>query len=158
MSSRVRAVLIPGLVAVIVAEVSLYLVQRLGVRPLTLLLEWHHPLQFYIPWLLGLPLVGALAAFWSHGQGGTPRQVLMAAMMPALGELVFMVLIVTPPDILGDVVIGRHHSIWHSLCGTGSFAISRVLVPGVALFIGGILVALRREPASVQLFPGTDSA
>jgi hypothetical protein len=150
MSPRVRTVLIPGLAAVVVAEVSLYLIQRLGVRPITLLLDWHHPLQFYIPWLLGLPLVGALAALWSRRQGGTPRQVLMAATMPALGELAFMVLILTPPDVLGDVVIGRHHSIWHSLCGTGSFTISRVMVPAVALSIGGMLLGLGHPRPSVR--------
>jgi len=72
--------------------------------------------------------------------------MLVAAMMPAIGEVAFILLIGTPPDVLLDVVINRNHSIWHSLCGVGSFTISRALVPGVALLIGGLLVTTRHTP------------
>lgn len=134
MSNRVRTVWLPGLAAVIVAEGSLYVLQHSGLRPMTLFLDWHHPLQFYLPWLLGLPLVGAIVAGWSRREGGTPRQMIMAATMPALAEIALIVF-GTVVDIIGDVG-GGHHSIWHTFCGTGSFSVSRVLAPGVALVLG----------------------
>ena len=134
MTDRIRAVWLPGLAAVLVAEGSLYLLQQAGVRPLTFFLDWHHPLQFYVSWLLLLPLVGAVAALWSRRAGGTSRQRVLAAAMPALAEL-GLIIFGTVVDIIGDVGGGRH-SIWHTFCGTGSFSVSRMLVPGLALLLG----------------------
>jgi len=139
----------------LVAEVTLYLVMRSGYRPWTIPLDWyvfhaqHHPLQFYIPWLLALPVIGAAGASWSRRQGGTPREAALAAMFPAIAAL-GLTIIATPLDILVDVVIRRGHSVEHSLCGTAWLLVSFVLAPGLALALGLLVAAVRwhRAPAA----------
>jgi hypothetical protein len=133
--------LLPGLAAVFVAEVSLYLLMRAGIEPWTIMLDWNHPLQFYIPWLLALPVLGAGAALWSRRQGGTPRELVLAAIFPAIAEL-GLIAFGTVSDLIVDVG-GGYHSIWGTFSGTGSFSISRVLVPGFALFVGALPVVRR---------------
>ena len=147
MTRRVRALWLPAVTVTLVAEATLYLVMRSGYGPWTVFLDWyvfhaqHHPLQFFIPWLLALPVIGAAGAFWSRRQGGTPREAALAAIFPAIAAL-GLAIIATPLDILVDVVIQRSHSVEHSLCGTAWLLVSFVLAPGLALALG-LLVAVR---------------
>jgi len=146
MTRRVRALWLPALTVTLVAEVTLYLVMRSGYRPWTIPLDWHvfhshHPLQFYVPWLAALPLVGAAAALWSRRQGGTPREAAVAAMFPAIAAFGLIVLS-TPLDVLVDVVIQHSHTLEHTFCGTAWALVSFALAPGLALALG-FLVATR---------------
>lgn len=146
MTRRVRALWLPALTVTLVAEVTLYLVMRSGYRPWTISLDWHvfhshHPLQFYVPWLAALPLVGAAAALWSRRQGGTPREAAVAAMFPAIAAFGLIVLS-TPLDVLVDVVIQHSHTLEHTFCGTAWALVSFALAPGLALALG-LLVATR---------------
>ncbi len=145
MTRRVRVMGLPALAAVLVAELSLDLMMRAGVEPLTMKLDWHHPLQFYIPWLACLPVIAAAAAYWSSRQGGTPGEMALAALSPAIAEL-GLVVFGTILDLIVDVGSG-HHTLWGTLSGTGSFSISRVLVPGVALSVGLLAFPSRRDRA-----------
>lgn len=143
---RARALWLPAVTTTLLTEVALYLVMRAGFRPWTIPLDWHvfhshHPLQFYVPWLLVLPFVGAAGAAWSHGQGGTLREAALAAMFPALAAL-WLTILATPIDLLIDVVLEGNHSPAHSFCGTAWLLVSFVLAPGLALALG-LLVATR---------------
>jgi hypothetical protein len=145
MSRRVRALWLPAVAATLVAEATLYLVMRSGYRPWTILLDWHvfhshHPLQFYVPWLLLLPFVGAAGASWSRREGGTPREAAVAAVFPAIAAF-GLIVVSTPLDILVDVVIQRSHTLEHTFCGTAWALVSFVLAPGLALALG-LLVAV----------------
>lgn len=140
MSRRVRVLWLPAVAMTVLAEAVLYLVMRSGYRPWTIPLDWHmfhshHPLQFYVPWLLLLPFLGAAAALWSGRQGGTPREAALAAMFPAIAALA-LATIATPLDVLVDGVIQRNHAVEHSLCGTAWILASFVLAPGLALALG----------------------
>lgn len=68
--------------------------------------------------------------------------------MPALAELA-LIAFGTGVDIAADVGTG-HHSIWHALCGSGSFSISRVLAPGMTLLLGAAPFLSWREPIGVR--------
>jgi len=147
MSRRVRALWLPAVATTLLAEVGLYLVIRAGFRPWTICLDWHvfhshHPLQFYIPWLLTLPVVGAAGAALSRRQGGTPRETALAAMFPAIAAF-GLITVSTPLDILVDVVIQGNHSVEHTFCGTAWGLVSFVLAPGLALALGLLVAATR---------------
>jgi hypothetical protein len=127
------------------AEAVLYLVMLAGFRPWTISLDWHvfhahHPLQFYVPWLLLLPLLGAASACWSRREGGTPREAALAAMFPSTVAL-GLIVVSTPLDVVVDVVIQRSHTLEHTFCGTAWGLVSFVLAPGLALGCG-LLVAV----------------
>ncbi len=138
MTRRARVVGLPGLVALLVTASGLALVQGAGIEPVTTRLDWHHPLQFYLPWLLALPLVGGATALWSRTVTGTPPEIAAAALVPAMAEAGFQA-IATVADLAGDVATG-HHSVWHTLCGLASFSISRLLAPAVLLATGALAV------------------
>lgn len=141
MSRRVRALWPPAVTVTLAAEVALYLVMRSGYRPWTIPLDWyvfhaqHHPLQFFVPWLIVLPFVAAAGALWSRGQGGTAREAALVAMFPALAAL-WLTILATPIDLLVDVVLEGKHSPAHSFCGTAWLLVSFVLAPGAALSLG----------------------
>ena len=151
MTRRVRAVWMPAVVTMFLAQLSLYLAIRAGIWTWSILLEWHvfhshHPLQFFIPWLLALPVIGAAGALWSRGQGGTPRESAFVALFPALAAL-SLVIVSTPVDLIVDVVIKHSHSPEHTFCGTAWALVSFVLAPGVALSLGLVAaLAVRRRP------------
>jgi len=150
MTRRVRALWLPALTVTLVAEVTLYLVMRSGYRPWTIPLDWHvfhahHPLQFYVPWLAALPLVGAAAALWSRRQGGTAREAALVAMFPALAAL-WLTIVTTPIDLLVDVVGGKHPA-EHTFCGTAWLLVSFVLAPGATLSLGLLAARMRWHPA-----------
>jgi hypothetical protein len=155
MTRRVRALWLPAVAVTLVAEAALYLVMRTGYRPWTIPLDWyvfhaqHHPLQFFVPWLLALPFVAAAGATWSRRLGGTPREAALAAMFPAIAAL-GLAIIATPLDILVDVVIRRSHALEHTFCGTAWGLVSFVLAPGIALALGLLVVAVswHRAPAA----------
>ena len=150
MTRRVRVLWLPALAVTFAAEAVLYLVIRTGYRPWTVFLDWyvfhaqHHPLQFFVPWLIVLPFVAAAGATWSRRQGGTAREAALAAMFPAIAAL-GLTIIATPLDILVDVVIQRSHTVEHSLCGTVWLLVSFVLAPGLALALGLLAEAVWRR-------------
>ncbi len=153
LTRRARALWLPAVTATLLTEVALYLVMRAGSRPWTIPLDWHvihahHPLQFYVPWLIALPFIAAASALWSRRRGGTPREAAVAAMAPALAAL-GLAAVATPIDLLVDVVGGRHAA-EHTFCGTAWLLVSFVLAPGVALALGLLAAAVwwRRTGAS----------
>jgi hypothetical protein len=151
LSRRVRAIWLPAVATTLLSEVSLYAVIRAGVSPWTVLLDWHvfhahHPLQFYIPWLLALLVVGAAGAAWSRSQGGTVRQTVVVALFPAIAALGLVVV-----STIGDIIVevgGGAHSAEHTFCGTAWAFVSFVLAPGLALSLGLLAALFARRRAS----------
>src|SRR5205809_5605798 len=74
MNDRVRQLWLPGLLTFALSMGLLELVQKFGARPIVLDLDKGTPvLMFYTPWLLALPLAGALVAYLSKRAGGSAR-------------------------------------------------------------------------------------
>lgn len=153
MTRRVQVLWLPAVASILAAEVILFLLTWAGTRPWTIPLDWHfihshHPLQFYVPWLVALPLVASASALWSRRRGGTRWEATKVAMAPAVAAL-GLAMLATPIDLLVDVAGGRHAA-EHTFCGTAWLLVSFVLAPGVALAVGllGAVVWRRRAGAA----------
>jgi hypothetical protein len=150
MDKRLRAFWLPGLLMGVLSMSLLLVCVRLGVAPLTFFPHWHHPWQFYLPWLAMLPFLGALRAYWSRRAGGRTPMQLAAGLFPAMA-LTALGIIGLVIDIIVDVGTGRH-TIWHSLCGLGYFPVCWNLAPGAALLLGTwLFLEARRGKSSGRL-------
>jgi hypothetical protein len=134
MNQRSRIIWLPGLVMLTASSGLLSILIRSGVEPFTFFLTWHHPLQFYIPWLITLPFLGALGAYAAQRLGGAKRERFLVGIFPAACILA-MIIFGFLAELVVDVGSGRH-SIWHALCGFGVFVLCWALVPGMALLLG----------------------
>ncbi len=138
MNDRVRQLWLPGLLTFALSMGLLELVQKFGARPIVLDLDKGTPvLMFYTPWLLVLPLAGALGAYLSKRAGGSARIVLASSIFPVLPfGVVFM--------IAGPVGLVISHSLAHHIVTAAFFSMSVgwVLAPGIALLVGGLLMQL----------------
>lgn len=147
MRERVKSIWIPGSVIFLASMGFLRVLIQFGVRPVTFFTDWHHPWQFYLPWLIVLPAIGALGAYCSRLLGGDRRRQFLAGMFPVVVMACFgLFALVT--DLLVDVGFGHRHSVWHSLCGFGYFIVCWVVAPGAALFLGTLLILHNREAKS----------
>jgi hypothetical protein len=90
-----------------------------------------------IPWLLSLPLVGAIGAFFSHRAGGTQRAMLSSATFPVVPFLVFFIFGFPLALNIRDQ-FARHFMLSTFFEGL----IVLVLVPAAALLAGGFTVQL----------------
>jgi hypothetical protein len=149
MTRRMRVLLLPAVVTTLLADASLYIVIRAGVAPMTIPLDWHvfhphHPLQFWVPWLLALPFIAAGGVAWSRWQGGTTGEIFLVALAPAIVVLA-LVILATIGDLIIDVG-GGHHVAKHTFCGTAWALASFATAPGLALSVGllAALVSRRR--------------
>jgi hypothetical protein len=138
MPSRVKQFWIPGFLAFVLSMGALALMQKFGPKPWVLVWSSHLPVSMlYIPWLLSLPLVGAIGAFLSHRAGGSQRAVLSSVVFPVLPFLV-ATLVVLPVSLILD------HFIAHNIAPAALLMalLGWVLAPGVALLVGGLPVEL----------------
>ena len=91
----------------------------------------------YIPWLLSLPLIGAMGAYLSNRAGGSRRAVFSSIVFPVLPYLAVFLVGFPVALILEDHVA---HNIMLS-----AFLVALVvwvLVPGAALSAGGLTTQL----------------
>ena len=141
MNNRVTQLWLPGLLTFALSMVLLEVAQKFGPRPFILDLDKGMPvLMFYTPWLLALPLAGALGAYLSWRAGGSARTALVSSVFPVLPYgVVFMLAIPV------GLVISR--SLAHNIVAAAfvTMTIGWVLVPGIALLAGGLLVQLLRS-------------
>ncbi len=138
MNDRVRQLWLPGLLTFALSMGLLELVQKSGPRPMALDLDKGTPMvMFYTSWLLTLPLAGAIGALLSKRAGGSPRILAISSVFPVLPfGVVFLIAI--PAGLL------MSHTLAHHIVATAflTMMFGWVLVPGVALFSGGLLVQL----------------
>ena len=136
MTNRVTQLWLPGLLTFALSMGLETLVQKFGPRPIVLDLDKGTPvLMFYTAWLLALPLAGALGAYLSKRAGGSVRIVLASSIFPVLPFCVVF-LIAIPVGLM------INHNLAHHIVTAAYFSMSIgwVLAPGIALFVGGLLV------------------
>ena len=92
MNHRSRVLWLPALGAIALSSITLALLQFFGVVPHFYWLGQarYAFLTFYVPWLVALPVIGAVAALWSERAGGRPIHRVLAALAPPLGLLGFV--------------------------------------------------------------------
>lgn len=141
MKKRVHQLWIPGFLTLILSVVFQMMLQKLGFR-VRIVGSGPNAVLFYVPWLAGLPLVGALGAYLSSRAGGSRRTALLASVFPVLalaGAFVFLF----PFDVIVKWIIGSKVDTFAIVAttilrdGTGW-----LLAPGAALLAGGLVAHL----------------
>jgi hypothetical protein len=139
MRDRVMRIWIPGLVTLVFSSAVLAVMQWAGVKPV--ISHAGEPRQFflYIPWLILLPPIGALAGYLSRRANGEGWRVYFAASLPAIGVGTFFVLLFpltfvidpqVPMSIKGPAIVAG--------------MLNWVVLPGAALSLGVALQGLRK--------------
>ena len=87
----------------------------------------------FIPWLLALPLVGAVGAFLSYRAGGSRRAIVFSIVFP-VAPFLAAILLISP------VVLAFDHFIAHNpaLASILMAALGLVIAPAIALLAGGL--------------------
>jgi hypothetical protein len=148
MNDRVKQLWLPGFVTFLLSMSLLALNEIFGPKPFALMKVGQLPMVlFYIPWLLSLPLVGALGAYLSHRAVGSQRAIFSSIVFPVLPFLA-SILLVLPVSLIFDRFIGHNPS----PIGLVMALLGWVLAPGVALLAGGLVAQffLSRRSASRQ--------
>jgi hypothetical protein len=148
MKKRVHQLWIPGFLTLTLSTIFLMTLQKLGFQPR---IVWSGPtaLLLYVPWLLSLPLFGALGAYVSSRAGGSRGTVLLASVFPVLA-LTGAFLLMFPIGMTIERVTGNH--VDFSIVATAILldGIGWLLIPGAALLLGGLVAHLlvgRRSPS-----------
>ncbi len=142
MTNRVKQFWLPSLLTLLLSMGLLALIQIFGPHPWMVARHSGWSLVapvavVYIPWLLSLPLIGAMGAYLSNRAGGSQRAVFSSTVFPVLPYLVFFLVALPVIAILNDRVA---HNIMFAPLFIGLFA--WVLAPGAALLAGGFLIQL----------------
>jgi hypothetical protein len=141
MTNRARQLWVPSLLTLLLSMGLLALIQIFGPKPW--LFGWDGKsrwtfvapaLMVYVPWLLSLPVIGAMGAFLSSRAGGSRLVVFSSIVFPVLPYLVFFLLALPVMAIFNDRLA---HNIMFGALFVGLFA--WVLAPGAALLAGGLL-------------------
>jgi hypothetical protein len=130
---RIRTLWLPGLVTTAVAMALLNAGMRAGIQPRMVWFSAGVFIQFYVPWLIVLPLVGAWGAYWSRSHGGSVAVRATAALFTAVTTAsIFM--FAMPLAVLVD-----RHVPWSTVSAAWATSmVGWVLVPGAALFLGAL--------------------
>lgn len=107
MNQRTKSLWLPAMATLLGASLLLAAVEFSGFRPRLLWLG-QTGVQFYWPWLVGLPAFGAMGAGWSRRAHGRVSARLAAGLSPALVMLITMCAIL-PWGLAAD---GFHSSGW----------------------------------------------
>jgi len=134
MTNRVKQFWLPGLLTFTISMVLLELVQKFFPQPFILHLDHPPVLLFYVPWLLTLPLAGALGAYLSKRAGGSTRMTLLSSAFPVL-PLAAIFLMAIPVGLV------LSHTLSHGIVAAAflTLGIAWVAVPGLILLVGGFL-------------------
>jgi len=141
MTNRVKQFWLPSLVTMLFTMGLLALVQIFGPNPWMVGRHERNAWSLvapvaviYLPWLLALPLVGALGAFLSFRSGGSPRAAFSSVIFPVLPYLVFFVVALPVMAIFNEHLA---HNIMFGALFVGLFV--WVVAPAAALLAGGLL-------------------
>lgn len=133
MKNRIKTLWFPGLAMTVVAMGLLRAAMRAGFQPQIVWLTPGISILFYVPWLAILPVVGALATYWSRSQGGSVGVRLTAALFTVVTMATIFIL------LMPVVVLVDRHVPWSTfmISWTASM-VGWVLVPGAALIVGAL--------------------
>jgi hypothetical protein len=130
MNARTKSLWLPGLASLTAAMGALMIMDRLGVEPRVVWYSSTVSVQLYLPWLVLLPVFGALGACLSRRANGESKARLAAALFPALALLGVFCLGITAKAIEGSLP-------WRIMLF--AFAVTTfdwVLLPAVLLLLG----------------------
>jgi len=138
MKKRVQQLWIPGLLTLILSTTCLMTLQKLGFQP-RIAGSGPGTILFYVPWLLTLPVFGAAGTYFSSRAGGSRGTALLASVFPVLALTMAFVLMF-PIGMIIERVTGNHVDFAAVATTVLSDGIGWLVIPGLALFMGGLLV------------------
>lgn len=146
MNFRTRTFWLPGVLTLTLSMGFLLILQFSGFQPRSV--SWGNSgplLLFYIPWLVSLPVFGALGAFLSMRAGGSRRIVLLCSVFPAVYQAICFFVILPLA-----VVFNRNVALHFHFGSLFPQLLVWLILPITALFIGG-LGLLAANPLRVAL-------
>lgn len=136
MNHRTRSLWVPGLVCTLAAMGSRMLLVMAGIGPRVLYAGSKAAsagLEIYLPWLVMLPAIGALAAYLSQRADGRRPARIVAALFPCL---VFVGLFILGLTV---TILSRHPTPPRQLFFAFAVAeLNWIVIPGAALFLGAL--------------------
>jgi hypothetical protein len=150
MPNRLRQLWIPGFLTLTLSTTLLMVLQKQGLQPR--MISWNELglVLFYVPWLVTLPLFGAMGAYLSLRAGGSTRAILFSGVFPVL-MLVGCFFVILPVSL----VIDRNVAFHFKMEGFLNILIGWVLIPGAALLIGALPIQiLHTRQMHSQRVPG----
>lgn len=133
MNERTRRFWLPGVFTLLLSEALLMLAARVGPFPRVIPFGEALPLVLYWPWLLTLPVVGALGAYWSRRAGGRLLVRLGASLFPAACPFAFFSMLLPLAFI-----VDRHVPLALKMSSLAVVLCNWVLFPGAALLVGAL--------------------
>ncbi len=135
MQNRVSQLWVPGLVTLLGSAGLLALLEILGVRPIVFRAGSPSAIVLYLPWLLTLPVFGALGAFLSRRAQARGLAVHVSSAFPAVVMAVVMVMI-----FIGALFFDQPVSMQLKTIGLSAGVLTWIALPGVALLLGDLFV------------------
>jgi len=131
---RFRTLWLPGACTIALSGILLRLLQMPS-APLPHIFwpQRDMPFVFYWQWLVCLPLIGGIGAYWSRHAGGKLRERALAASSTALAWLCFPGVLI--PFVLVFQWIVHHNAL---LVPAALFLLAWVVLPGAALLLGAL--------------------
>lgn len=133
MNLRTRTFWLPSALTLILSMGFLLTLQFSGIQPRTVLWGNGPLLLFYIPWLVSLPVIGALGAFLSLRAGGSRQIVLLCSVFSSVYQ-VLLFFVILPLALVFNRNVAAHFQF-------SSFfpqIFAWLLLPIAALLIGGL--------------------
>jgi hypothetical protein len=138
MNSRTKTLWLPGLATLSAASISLMLLQQFAYLHPEVWQKDGGALVVDLPWLLLLPLCGALGAYLSQRARGQRIASLVAGLFPSI--IMFAVFCVLIPV---GVLVERNQFIIHHPTYFMLALVNWMVIPALLLFLGVVVVWLR---------------
>jgi hypothetical protein len=137
MNTRLRQLWAPGLLAMAVSTALLFGFLKFGFHPR--IVYWNGPknILVYGPWLVSLPILGAIATCFSSREGGSRRTALLVSVFPALAFAV-TILLMFPIGMVIERIIGIPVDFIQVATVILTEGIGWIAVPAAALLAGGL--------------------
>jgi hypothetical protein len=149
MTDRVKQWWLPGFVALFLSVMLLRTNEFIGIKPLIVSAygsQLGSPVAvIYLPWLLSLIPIGAMAAYLAGRAGGSQRAMFLSTVFPVLPHLALFLFAFPVSLIIEDHVA---HNIMRSAFLV--LIVVWVIIPGAALLAGGLPVQLLRSRRSAS--------
>jgi hypothetical protein len=136
LKQRIQRLWLPGIVPMILAMGILCVGLRTGLNPRTVEISPRAPALLYLAWLLILPGMGALAAYWSRRAGGSVANRAAAALFTSLTMLAIFLVVLIHTVFEDDHMIDRLAKASSVFMSLMSSSIGGILLPAIALLAG----------------------